>query len=280
MALVNDLDNLVKIKCFGVGGGGGNAVSRMAREATGGVEYIAVNTDAQALMRCDVPFRLRIGDSLTRGLGAGGNPELGQKAAEESRDDIYDAIKGADMVFVAAGMGGGTGTGGAPVIAQIAKEAGALTVGIITRPFSFEGTRRAKQAEEGIKRFQEAVDSLIVIPNDRLLAVAGVEASWQDAFRMADDVLYQGVQAIADLITVPGEINLDFADVKNIMANSGQALMAIGRGRGSGRAVDAAKAAISNPLLEVDITGAKGVLFNISGGTDLTLAEIHAAADV
>jgi cell division protein FtsZ len=280
MALSNDIDSLVKIKCFGVGGGGSNAVSRMAKEASPGVEYVGVNTDAQALARMDTPIRLRIGDQLTRGLGAGGNPEIGMKAAEESRDDIYESVKGADMVFVAAGMGGGTGTGAAPVIAQVAKETGALTIGIVTRPFAFEGSRRARQAEEGIARLKDAVDSLIIVPNERLLAVAGQDASWQDAFRLADDVLRQGVHAISELVTIPGEINLDFADVRNVMSNSGQALMAIGHGRGSSRAIDAAKQAIANPLLEVDITGAKGVLFNISAGADLALAEIHAAADV
>ena len=280
MSLGNDIDSLVSIKAFGVGGGGSNAVSRMAREASPGVEYIAVNTDAQALMRTDAPVRLRIGDALTRGLGAGGNPEIGQQAAEESRDDIYEAVKGCDMVFVACGMGGGTGTGSAPIIAQVAKESGALTIGIVTRPFGFEGVRRARQAEEGIARMHDAVDSLIIVPNERLLAVAGAEASWQDAFRMADDVLRQGVHAISELVTVPGEINLDFADVRNIMSDSGQALMAIGYGRGTTRAVDAAKAAIANPLLEVDITGAKGVLLNISAGPDLALSEIHTAADV
>ena len=280
MALSEDVDGLVRIKAFGVGGGGSNAVSRMAREAVPGIEYIAVNTDAQALARTDTPFRLRIGDQITRGLGAGGNPEIGREAAEESRDDIYEAVKTSDMVFVASGMGGGTGTGAAPVISQIAKETGALTIGIVTRPFAFEGAHRARQAEEGIARLHGAVDSLIIVPNERLLHVAGAEASWNDAFQMADDVLGQGVHAISELVTVPGDINLDFADVRTVMAGSGQALMSIGTGRGSTRATDAARAAIQNPLLEIDITGATGVLFNITAGSDLTLAEIHAASDV
>ena len=280
MALPEDVDGLVRIKAFGVGGGGGNAVSRMAREAVPGIEYIAVNTDAQALARSDAPYRLRIGDQITRGLGAGGNPEIGRQAAEESRDDIYEAVKNSDMVFVASGMGGGTGTGAAPVIANVARETGALTIGIVTRPFAFEGSHRARQAEEGIAALHGAVDSLIIVPNERLLAVAGTEASWHDAFRMADDVLGQGVHAISELVTVPGEINLDFADVRTVMSLSGQALMAIGNGRGSTRATDAAKAAIQNPLLEIDITGATGVLYNITAGSDLSLAEIHAASDI
>ena len=280
MSLTSDVDSLVKIKCFGVGGGGCNAVTRMVAQASPGVEYIAVNTDAQALTRNERFGRLRIGDSLTRGLGAGGSPEVGQMAAEESRDQIYEELKGSDMVFVAAGMGGGTGTGAAPIIAQVARDAGALTIGIVTRPFGFEGVHRARQAEDGIRRFQDAVDSLIIVPNERLLAVAGSDASWQDAFKMADDVLRQGVHAISELVTVPGEINLDFADVRNVMAESGQALMAIGHGAGGDRAVEAANAAISNPLLEIDITGATGVLFNIQAGPDLALSEIHAAADV
>ncbi len=280
MSLTSDVDSLVKIKCFGVGGGGCNAVNRMVAQASPGVEYIAVNTDAQALTRNERSGRLRIGDALTRGLGAGGSPEVGQMAAEESRDQILEEVKGADMVFVAAGMGGGTGTGAAPIIAEVAREAGALTIGIVTRPFGFEGVHRARQAEEGIRRLQDAVDSLIIVPNERLLAVAGSEASWQDAFKMADDVLRQGVHAISELVTVPGEINLDFADVRNIMSESGQALMAIGQGSGADRAVEAANSAIANPLLEVDITGATGVLFNIAAGPDLALSEIHAAADV
>ena len=280
MSLTSDVDSLVKIKCFGVGGGGCNAVTRMLSHASPGVEYITVNTDAQALDRKEKASRLRIGDGLTRGLGAGGSPEVGQMAAEESSDQIYEEVKGADMVFVAAGMGGGTGTGAAPVIAQVAREAGALTIGIVTRPFGFEGAHRARQAEEGIQRLQDAVDSLIIVPNERLLAVAGLDASWQDAFKMADDVLRQGVHAISELVTIPGEINLDFADVRNVMAESGQALMAIGRGAGENRAVEAANTAIANPLLEIDITGATGVLFNIAAGPDLALSEIHAAADV
>ena len=280
MSLTTDVDSLVKIKCFGVGGGGCNAVSRMAAQASRNVEYIAVNTDAQALTRVDSSGRLRIGDALTRGLGAGGSPEVGQNAAEESRDQIFEEVGGADMVFVAAGMGGGTGTGAAPVIAQVARDSGALTIGIVTRPFGFEGVHRARQAEEGIARLHDAVDSLIIVPNERLLAVAGSEASWQDAFKMADDVLRQGVHSISELVTVSGEINLDFADVRNVMSESGQALMAIGRGSGPARAIDAANAAIANPLLEVDITGATGVLFNIVGGGDLKLSELHQAAEV
>jgi cell division protein FtsZ len=280
MSLDNEMDSLVSIKAFGVGGGGSNAVSRMAQDASASVEYIAVNTDAQALLKATTPIKLRIGDQLTRGLGAGGDPEIGADAAEESRDDIYEVVKGADMVFIAAGMGGGTGTGAAPIIAQIAKESGALTIGIVTKPFGFEGQRRARQAEQGIAKMHDAVDSLIVIPNERLLQVAGAEASWKDAFGLADDILRSGVHAISQLVTVPGEINLDFADIRSVMSNSGQSIMAIGEGRGTTRAVDAARSAIENPLLEVDITGATGVLFSITAGPDLALSEIHEAAAV
>jgi cell division protein FtsZ len=280
MTTEKDIENLVSIKAFGVGGGGSNAVSRMAADASPSVEYIAVNTDAQALIKTAAPTKLRIGDQLTRGLGAGGDPEIGNQAAEESREDIYEVVKGSDMVFIAAGMGGGTGTGAAPTIAQIAKETGALTIGIVTKPFAFEGQRRARQAEEGIARMHDAVDSLIVIPNEKLLEVAGIEASWKEAFGLADDILRNGVHAISQLVTVPGEINLDFADIRSVMANSGQSIMAIGEGRGTTRAVDAARAAIENPLLDIDITGATGVLFSITAGSDLALSEIHDAAAV
>jgi len=269
--------NFAQIKVVGVGGGGSNAVNRMIEAGLRGVEFIAVNTDAQALMLSEAPLRIRIG---ARGLGAGGNPEIGRKAAEESIDDLTEAMKDADMIFIAAGMGGGTGTGASPVIARIAKELGALTVGVVTRPFSFEGTHRSKYAEEGIANLESEVDTLIVIPNDRLLQVVDPRASLQDAFRIADDVLRQGIQGISELITVPGLINMDFADVKAIMKNGGSALMAIGRATGESRAVEAAQMAITNPLLDISIDGARGVLFNITGGNDLTLQEVNEAAEV
>ncbi|MBI4328829.1 MAG: cell division protein FtsZ [Chloroflexi bacterium] len=280
MAVMNEIDSLAKIKVIGVGGGGCNAVSRMVREQIYGVEFIAMNTDAQALMRAEAPARIRLGDQLTKGLGAGGDPELGRRAAEESREEIAEAVSGADMVFIAAGMGGGTGTGAAPVVAQIAKETGALTIAFVTKPFSFEGAQRRKKADDGSGRLKDHVDTLIVIPNDRLLDVSQKTTSWQDAFRMADEVLHQGIQAVAELVTVPGEINLDFADVKAIMKDSGQALMCIGRARGESRCVEAARMAISNPLLEMDMTGARGVLFNVTAGKDLPLSEVQAAADI
>jgi cell division protein FtsZ len=245
-----------------------------------GIEFIAVNTDAQALLLAETPHRIRIGDKLTRGLGAGGNPSIGAKAAEESSEELYEAIKGSDMVFITAGMGGGTGTGASPVVAQIAKEAGALSVGVVTKPFSFEGNKRRLAAEEGIAALKQHVDTLITVPNDRLLQVADKKMPLSEAFRLADDVLRQGIQGISDLITVPGIINLDFADVKTIMADAGSALMAIGEGSGETRAVDAARQAIASPLLDIDISGARGVLFNVTGGLDLTLFEVHEAADI
>ena len=273
-------DGVARIKVVGVGGGGCNAVSRMFRERVQGVEYVGVNTDAQSLMRSEVPLRIRMGEKLTRGLGVGGDPEKGRDSAEESRDEIYEAVKESDLVFVAAGMGGGTGTGAAPVVAEIAKEAGALTIGVVTKPFSFEGSRRRKLAEEGIARLKEQVDTLIIIPNDRLFAVCDEKVTMENAFRLADDVLRQGVQAIAELVTIPGEVNLDFADVKSVMSNAGPAWMAIGRGTGENKAVEAARAAVSSSLLDVSIDGAKGILFNITGGSDLSLMEVQAAADV
>ncbi len=276
----SDLDSFAQIKVIGVGGGGSNAVNRMIQSDLRGVEFYVVNTDAQALLYSEAPNRIRIGDKVTKGLGAGGNPVIGAKAAEESSEELYDALRGADMIFITFGMGGGTGTGAAPVIAQIAKEVGALTVGVITKPFSFEGPRRKGSAEEGIARLKEHVDTLITIPNDRLLQVADKKTSMIDAFRIADDVLRQGIQGIADLITVPGLINLDFADVKSIMSDAGSALMAIGHGTGDNRCVDAARQAIENPLLELSIDGARGVLFNFTGGEDLGILEVYEAAEI
>lgn len=280
MTELRDLEGSALIKVIGVGGGGSNAVDRMIQEKIRGVQFITVNTDAQALVRSEAPNRIRIGDKLTKGLGVGGDPAKGAKAAEESRDELLEALKDADMVFVCAGMGGGTGTGASPVIAEIARESGALTIGVVTKPFSFEGARRRMLAEDGIARLKEKVDTLIMIPNDRLLHICDKKTTMDAALRTADDVLRQGIQGISELITIPGEINLDFADVKAIMSEAGSALMAIGRGVGDTRAVDAARAAISSPLLDVSIDGAKGVLFNITGGTDLTLFEVNEAADV
>jgi cell division protein FtsZ len=272
---------LAVIKVVGVGGGGTNAVSRMVDAGLHGVEFIAANTDAQALAMCDADIKLNIGHDATKGLGAGANPEVGFAAAAESRDDIKEALKGADMVFVTAGEGGGTGTGAAPVIAEIAKnEIGALTVGVVTRPFEFEGTQRSKQAIEGIERLREVVDTLIVIPNEKLLAVVERRTSMLDAFREADNVLRQGVQGITDLITIPGLINLDFADVRTIMHDAGSALMGIGSAGGENRCADAARAAISSPLLEESIEGATGILLNITGGKDLGLFEVNDAAEI
>ncbi len=277
---MGDVENFAQIKVIGVGGGGSNAVNRMIRAEVKGVEFITVNTDAQALLHSDAPTRIRIGDKLTKGLGSGGNPTVGAKAAEESSDELFDVLRGADMVFITAGMGGGTGTGAAPVIAQIAREAGALTVGVVTRPFTFEGSRRRLSAEEGINNLKQHVDTVITIPNDRLLQVADKKTSMLEAFRMADDVLRQGIQGIADLITEHGMINLDFADVKSIMSDAGSALMAIGRGSGDNRCIDAARMAIESPLLEISIDGAKGVLFNITGGEDLGILEVYEAAEI
>ena len=273
-------DGVAKIKVVGVGGGGCNAVSRMFRERVQGVEYVGVNTDSQALMRCEVPKRIRMGTQLTRGLGVGGNPEKGKDSAEESREELVEALKGSDMIFIAAGMGGGTGTGAAPVVAEIAKESNALTIGVVTKPFDFEGSKRRKLAEEGIARLKEKVDTLIIIPNDRLSVVCDETITMENAFKMADDVLRQGVQSIAELVTVPGDVNLDFADVQTVMSNAGPAWMAIGRGTGENKAVDAAIACCSSELLDVKIDGARGILFNITGGTDLTLQDVQESAKI
>lgn len=275
-----EMDQLARIKVIGVGGGGSNAVNRMIVNGVQGVEFITVNTDAQALHHAKSEQKLQIGDKLTRGLGAGANPDVGKKAAEESRELIINALKGSDMVFVTAGMGGGTGTGAAPVIAEIAKECGALTVGVVTRPFAFEGRKRSMQAEQGIAALKEKVDTLIVIPNDRLLEIVDKKTPMLEAFREADNVLKQGVQGISDLIAVPGLINLDFADVKTIMTERGSALMGIGVATGENRAAEAAKKAISSPLLETSIDGARGVLLNITGGSNLSLYEVNEAADI
>ncbi|WP_027414502.1 cell division protein FtsZ [Aneurinibacillus terranovensis] len=275
-----EMDTLAQIKVIGVGGGGSNAVNRMIEGGIQGVEFIAVNTDYQALNLSRAQHKLQIGGKLTRGLGAGANPEVGKKAAEESREQIENALRGADMVFVTAGMGGGTGTGAAPVIAEIAKEIGALTVGVVTRPFTFEGRKRALQAENGISSLKEKVDTLIVIPNDRLLEIVDKNTPMLEAFREADNVLRQGVQGISDLIAVPGLINLDFADVKTIMTERGSALMGIGISTGENRASEAAKRAICSPLLETSIDGARGVLMNITGGANLSLYEVNEAADI
>ncbi|PLR97369.1 cell division protein FtsZ [Bacillus sp. T33-2] len=275
-----NLDSLASIKVIGVGGGGNNAVNRMIEQGVQGVEFIAVNTDAQALNLSKAEIKMQIGGKLTRGLGAGANPEVGKKAAEESKEQIEEALRGADMVFVTAGMGGGTGTGAAPVIAQIARDLGALTVGVVTRPFTFEGRKRATQAAGGIAALKEGVDTLIVIPNDRLLEMVDKSTPMLEAFREADNVLRQGVQGISDLIATPGLINLDFADVKTIMSNQGSALMGIGIATGENRAAEAAKKAVSSPLLETSIDGAQGVLMNITGGSNLSLYEVQEAADI
>ena len=273
-------ETLAKIKVVGVGGGGNNAVNRMITSGLQGVEFIAINCDAQALLLSKAQNRIQIGEKLTKGLGAGANPEIGQKAAEESRELLIDQLRGADMVFVTAGMGGGTGTGAAPIVAECAREAGALTVGVVTKPFSFEGKRRMNQAEAGIVNLKDRVDTLITIPNDRLLQVIDRRTSMLDAFRIADDVLRQGVQGISDLISVPGLINADFADVKTIMSNAGSALMGIGTAKGENGAVAAAEAAIKSPLLEASIEGARGVLFNITGGKDLSLFDVTEASNI
>jgi cell division protein FtsZ len=275
-----DMEQFAQIKVIGVGGGGNNAVNRMIAAGLRGVEFIAINTDKQALFLSKANTKIQIGDKLTKGLGAGANPEIGEKAANESKDEIAQSVKGADMVFVTAGMGGGTGTGAAPVVAQVAKEMGILTVGVVTKPFMFEGRKRMQYAERGIENLKSVVDTLVTIPNDRLLQVAEKKTSIIDAFRMADDVLRQGVQGISDLIAVPGLINLDFADVKTIMLNTGLAHMGIGRAAGEGRAEEAAKQAIHSPLLETSIEGARGVLLNITGGADLGLFEVNMAAEL
>jgi cell division protein FtsZ len=274
------MEQFAQIKVIGVGGGGNNAVNRMITAGLRGVEFIAINTDKQALLLSKSNTKIQIGDKITKGLGAGANPEIGEKAANESKDEIAQAIKGADMVFVSAGMGGGTGTGAAPVVAQIAKELGILTVGVVTRPFMFEGRKRMQYAERGIENLKSAVDTLVTIPNDRLLQIAEKKTSIVDAFRMADDVLRQGVQGISDVIVVPGLINLDFADVKTIMLNTGLAHMGVGRASGESKAEEAAKQAIHSPLLETSIEGARGVLLNITGGPDLGLFEVNIAAEL
>jgi cell division protein FtsZ len=275
-----NISAVAKIKVVGVGGGGGNAINRMIASGLEGVEFISVNTDAQALSNSLADKKIQIGEKLTRGLGAGGNPVVGQKAAEESKNEIAANLEGADMVFITAGMGGGTGTGGAPIVAEVAREVGALTVGVITKPFTFEGSRRRKQAEEGTSNIKEKVDSLIVIPNDKLFSMVERNTPMQEAFKIVDDVLRQGVQGISDIINIPGLINVDFADVKAIMANSGSALMGIGRASGEGRGIEAARAAIQSPLLECNVSGAKGLIFNITGGEDLSLVEVNEAAEI
>ncbi len=280
MNINKSAETFARIKVVGVGGGGCNAVNRMIDEGIQGVEFVTVNTDAQALLLSKAPNRVRIGEKLTRGLGAGGNPEIGRKSAEESSEALYAILKGSDMVFVTAGMGGGTGTGAAPIVAQIAKECGALTIGVVTRPFTFEGSRRMQSAETGLDSFKEHADTLIAIPNDRLLQLADKRASLQDSFRLADDVLRQGIQGISELITVPGLINLDFADVKTIMSEGGAALMAVGRASGDERARNAAEQAISSQLLDITIDGARGVLFNVTGGPNMTLFEVNQAAAI
>ncbi len=275
-----ELENFARIRVVGVGGGGSNAVNRMIEAGVSGVDFIAVNTDSQALLLSNAPTRVRIGEKSTRGLGAGGDPEQGRKAASESTDDLHELLKGSDMVFVTAGMGGGTGTGAAPILARVAREHGALTIGVVTKPFLFEGSKRGKVAEEGLEQLKEHVDTLIVIPNDRLLELTDRRVSLTESFRMADDVLRQGIQGISELITVPGLINLDFADVRAIMSEGGEALMAVGISDGDDRARIAAEQAISSRLLDVTIDGAQGILFNITGGPNLSLYEVNQAAAI
>ncbi len=278
--LPNQIESFARIKVVGVGGGGCNAVNRMIDEGLQGVDFVAVNTDAQALMQSKATTRVRIGEKLTRGLGSGGDPETGRKAAEESSEQMYEVLRGSDMVFITSGMGGGTGTGAAPIMAQIAKEVGALTIGVVTRPFTFEGSRRIQSAEAGIAKLKDQSDTLIVIPNDRLLQIVDKRANLNQAFRMADDVLRQGVQGISELITVPGLINLDFADVRTIMSEGGAALMAVGSAKGEEAASKAAEQAISSQLLDITIDGAHGILFNVTGGSDLTLYDVNQAAAI
>jgi len=280
MAKTSFVANPAKIKVIGLGGGGSNAITRMVREEIQGVEFIAMNTDAQALSVTEAPTRLQLGEKLTRGLGVGGDHALGQRAAEESRDELKELVSGADMVFVTGGMGGGTGTGAAPIIADIAKQSGALTIAVVTKPFSFEGNHRCQVANEGITRLLGKVDTLIIIPNDRLLDLCDQKTGVDNAFKLADDVLRHGVQAIAEVITTPGLINLDFADVKSVMKDAGPAWMSMGRGSGQNRAIDAANQALASPLLDVSINGSKAVLFNVVGGSSLTLFEVNEAADV
>ncbi len=280
MARTSFVANPAKIKVIGLGGGGSNAVTRMVRENIQGVEFIAMNTDAQALAICEAPMCVQLGPKLTKGLGAGGDHHIGAKAAEENRDELKEIIAGADMVFITAGMGGGTGTGSIPIVSEISKSSGALTIAVVTKPFAFEGANRSDVAEEGIQNLVDKVDTLIIIPNDRLLTLCDQKTGVDSAFKLADDVLRHGVQAIAEVITTPGMINLDFADVKAIMKDAGPAWMSIGKGTGQNRAIDAAKEALASPLLEVSIQGSKGVLFNVVGGSSLTLFEVNQAADV
>lgn len=278
--LPNQIETFARIKVVGVGGGGCNAVDRMIDEGMQGVEFVGINTDAQALMLSKASTRVRVGEKLTRGLGSGGDPEIGRKATEESAEELYTVLRGSDMVFITSGMGGGTGTGGAPLVAKIARDSGALTIGVVTRPFNFEGDRRIQAAETGIECLKEQVDTLIVIPNDRLLQIVDKRFNLQQAFRVADDVLRQGVQGISELITVPGLINLDFADVRTIMSEGGAALMAVGQAKGEDAARTAAEQAISSQLLDITIDGAHGILFNVTGGSDLTLFDVNQAASI
>lgn len=274
------VENLAQIKVIGVGGAGGNAVNRMIAEGIQGVEFVVVNTDAQALMMAEAPLRVRIGDKLTKGLGSGGHPNIGEQAANESAEELKEVLKGADMIFITAGLGGGTGTGACPIIARLARETGALTIGVVTKPFTFEGARRRQLAEEGAATLSQHVDTLIAIPNDRLLQIVDKRATMQQAFATADDVLRQGIQGISELITIPGLINLDFADVRSIMSEGGAALMAIGTGRGDNRAQQAAESAIHSQLLDISIDGARGILFNVTGGADMSLFEVNEAAEI
>lgn len=280
MAKTSNVPSGAKIKVIGLGGGGCNAVTRMVREQIHGIEFIAMNTDAKSLAITEAPIRIQLGENCTRGLGAGGDYQVGQKAADESRDEIKEVLQGADMIFITAGMGGGTGTGAAPIVADLAKKSGALTITIVTKPFSFEGNHRIKVAEEGIRNLLEKVDTLVIIPNDRLLQLCDNKSSVDSAFKLADQVLHNGVQAITEVVTVPGLINLDFADIRAIMKDAGPAWMSIGKGSGQNRAVDAAKSALSSPLLDVSMDGATGVLFNVTGGSDLSLFEVNNAAEV
>jgi cell division protein FtsZ len=277
---IKETESFARIKVVGVGGGGCNAVDRMIDAGLMGVEFIAVNTDAQALLRSKAPIQVRVGDKLTRGLGSGGDPGVGRGAAEESADDLYSVLKGADMVFITAGIGGGTGTGASPIVAQAAREVGALTIGVVTKPFTFEGTQRVSTADQGIALLKDQVDTLIVIPNDRLLQIVDKRASLQEAFLVADDVLRQGIQGISELITIPGLINLDFADVRTIMSEGGAALMAVGEANGEDRARKAAEQAMSSDLLDITIDGARGILFNVTGGPSLSLFEVNEAAAI
>ncbi|MBP9718464.1 cell division protein FtsZ [Candidatus Gracilibacteria bacterium] len=275
-----EITPVASLKVVGVGGGGCNAVSRMMKAGVKGIEFIALNTDAQALYHCEAPTKINIGKASTRGLGAGSNPDVGRQAAEESSEEIKAAIEGADMVFITCGLGGGTGTGGAPVVAEIARELGILTVAVVTKPFTFEGMKRKSQSEDGLENLKGKVDTLITIPNDRILSIIDKKTPLMDAFTVVDDVLRQGVQGIADIITVHGMINVDFADVRTVMSSSGSALMGIGYGSGENRAQDAARAAVESPLLEMDIGGAKGILFNVTGGNDLSMFEVDEAARI